>query len=97
MTSRASVAVGRPQRGMTIASSNALKLTGIFLSGCLYLQCFEPIMHPRRIGIVIKSDPRGSYRPSRVMDLIVDGEPRTASFQLRETQSILQWEVKPAV
>ncbi|KAI9435551.1 WD40-repeat-containing domain protein [Lactarius indigo] len=74
MTSRASVTVGRPQRGLTIASSNTLKLT----------------------GIVINSDPRGSYRPSRMMDLIVDGEPRTASFQLREP-SMLQWEVKPAV
>lgn len=75
MTSRASIVVGRPQRGLTIASSNALKLT----------------------GIVIKSDPHGSYKPSRVMDLIVDGEPRTASFQLRETQSTLAWEVMPAV
>jgi len=71
----ASVAVGRPQRGLTIASSNVLKLT----------------------GIVIKSDPLGSYRPSRVLDLIVDGEPRAASFQLREAQSMLQWEIKPAV
>lgn len=72
---RTTVAVGRPQRRLTIASSNVLKLT----------------------GIVIKSDPRGSYKPSRLMDLIVDGEPRSASFQLRETQLMLQWEIKPAV
>jgi hypothetical protein len=49
------------------------------------------------IGIVIKSDPKGSYKPSRTIDLMVDGEPRTASFQLRETQSTLTWEVNPAV
>jgi len=46
---------------------------------------------------VIKSDPRGSYKPSRLIDLIVDGEPKTAVFQLRETQTTLTWEVKPAV
>ena len=46
---------------------------------------------------MIKSDPRGSYKPSRLIDLIVDGEPRTAAFQLRETQTTLTWEVKPAV
>ena len=49
------------------------------------------------IGIVIKSDPRGFYKPSRVIDLIVDGEPRNAAFRLRETQTTLTWEVKPAV
>ena len=48
------------------------------------------------IGIVIKSDPRGFYKPSRLIDLIVDGEPRNAAFQLRETQTTLTWEVKPA-
>jgi len=46
---------------------------------------------------VIKSDPRGSYKPSRLIDLNVDGEPKTAVFQLRETQTTLAWEVKPAV
>jgi hypothetical protein len=60
----------------------------------VYLQSFELI---DTIGIVIKSDPLSSYRPSRVLDLIVDGEPRAASFQLREAQSMLQWEIKPAV
>jgi hypothetical protein len=48
------------------------------------------------IGIVIKSDPRGLYKPSRLVDLIVDGEPRNTAFQLRETQTTLTWEVKPA-
>ena len=46
---------------------------------------------------MIKSDPRGSYKPSRLIDLIVDGDPKTAAFQLRETQTTLTWEVKPAV
>ena len=90
---RVTVAVGR-QRGLSITSPNVLKLTGISLSGFIYLHPFEPI---NTIGIVIKSDPLGSYRPSRVLDLIVDGEPRAALFQLREAQSTLQWEIKPAV
>ena len=92
---RVTVAVGR-QRGLTITSPNVLKLAGISLSGSIYLHplILEPI---NTIGIVIKSDPLGSYRPSRVLDLIVDGEPRAALFQLREAQSTLQWEIKPAV
>ncbi|KAH9015816.1 hypothetical protein EDB84DRAFT_1567566 [Lactarius hengduanensis] len=48
-------------------------------------------------GIVIKSDPRGSFKPSRVIILLVNDEPRPASFQLRETQSTLAWAVNPAV
>jgi hypothetical protein len=45
---RTTVAVGRPQRGLTIASSNVLKLTGVcssqdVLIGCLYSHRFELI------------------------------------------------------
>ncbi|KAI0263300.1 hypothetical protein BC834DRAFT_938963, partial [Gloeopeniophorella convolvens] len=31
------------------------------------------------------------------MELLVDGDPRTTTFRLREGQSTLSWEVKPAV
>ncbi|KAI0278900.1 hypothetical protein BC826DRAFT_632230 [Russula brevipes] len=48
-------------------------------------------------GIVIKSDPHGPYKLSPVMELFVDGEPRTATFRLREAQSTLSWKVKPAI
>ncbi|KAI9459860.1 hypothetical protein BJY52DRAFT_1364640 [Lactarius psammicola] len=77
MTSPASVALGLPQEGFTLADSHSITLT----------------------GIVIKSDPgpRGSFKASWGMHLVVDGEHRTASFQSRETPSTFAWEVKPAV
>ena len=49
------------------------------------------------IGIVIKADPHGTYKPSRQIDLSVDDKHRDTTFQQRESQSTLTWEVKPPV
>ncbi|KAI0263244.1 WD40-repeat-containing domain protein [Gloeopeniophorella convolvens] len=46
-------------------------------------------------GIVIKPDPRSSYKPSRVIILLVDGAERTAIFRSRVSQSTLMWDVTP--
>jgi len=97
MASRTSIMAGRPPvRSATVGPfTGTFKLTG---TRSLSLVKYRKTAHSTEwIGIVIESDPRGSYKPSRVIDLIVDGEPRIAAFQVREIQSTLTWEVKPAV
>ena len=89
---------GRPPvRSATLGPfAGTLKLSGTLSTDLLKYRKTDDTPQ-KYIGIIIKSDPKGSYRPSRTIELIVDGEPRTVSFQLRETPTTLSWEVKPAV
>ncbi|KAI0056826.1 hypothetical protein BV25DRAFT_1536621 [Artomyces pyxidatus] len=53
-----------------------------------------PYTH-RLTDLTVVSD--GWYKPSRTLELIVDGQPRTAVFQRRKSDLSLQWTVTPSV
>ena len=91
------MALPRARSVITDPFTATLKLTGNAVLTVSFSQFRKTTDGAEWIGIVIKSDPRGSYKLSHLIDLVVDGEPKTTAFQLRETQTTLTWEVRPAV
>ena len=73
----------------TTEGSFTLKLTG-----APFLYCDLVNYSPMREGLRVERDPRGPYKPSRVLGLTVDDVDRSISFPSRERMSPWTWEIE---
>jgi hypothetical protein len=84
--------IDRVAASPTTEGSFTLKLTGApFLHG---FDLVKLLTRAEWIGLRVERDPRGPYKPSRVLGLTVDDVDRSVSFPSREMMHPWTWEVE---